>query len=207
MILALDTCHSTGSIAVVENGRVVMEAGLDGGEGHGHLLFTALDQLGVPLSSIDAFAAGQGPGTFTGVRIGLTAIKGLAEACGKPAFGVSNLAAVATYAQGSQPVPFYDARRGDVYVRLPDAGEVVLPFEQLRTAAPPGSEFVSFGNWPGLDVTLAPVWLAGAIGLLAEQRYQRGERPDPAYLDANYVRRTDAELQWRDLRDPAAGPG
>jgi tRNA threonylcarbamoyladenosine biosynthesis protein TsaB len=205
MILAIDTCHATGSIALVDNGRVLKEAGLDGGEGHGHLLFTALDQLGVPLGSIDAFAAGQGPGTFTGVRVGLTAIKGLAEACGKPAFGISNLAAVATYAKGPRAVPFYDARRGDVYARLPDAGEVVLSFEQFLAAAPPGSELVSFGDWPGLNVTLAPAWLAGAIGLLAEQRFRLGERPDPAYLDANYVRRTDAEKQWQDLHNFTRG--
>lgn len=205
MILAIDTCHSTGSLALVDNGHVLKEIGLDGGEGHGHLLFAAIDQLGVPLSAVDAFAAGQGPGTFTGVRIGLTAIKGLAEACGKPAFGISNLAAVATYAKGPRAVPFYDARRGDVYVCLPEAGELVLPYAQLLAAAPPGSELVSFGEWPDLTFTPAPVWLAGVIGRLAEQRFRLGERPDPASLDASYVRRTDAELQWQDLHNSTRG--
>ncbi len=195
MILAIDTCHSTGSIALVHQGVILQQLPLDGGEGHGHLLFSAIDQLALPLSAIDAFAAGQGPGTFTGVRIGLTAIKGLAEAMGKPAFGISNLAALAT---GPNSIPFYDARRGDVYALLPDQGELVLPYSQFLTLIPPGAELVSFDSWPDLAYTQRPRLLAGVIGLLAEQRFLAGERPDPAALDANYVRRTDAELQWRD---------
>ena len=198
MILAMDTTHEVGSVALVDGGVVLQELTLDGGDGYGHLLFEALEKLGVPMSQMDGFAAASGPGTFTGVRIGLTAVKGLGEALHKPVYGVSNLEALLRYGHQSNVVPFYDARRGDVYARLLDGAEVVMPLEQVRSQVEGLVEWVSFDSVEGMDVTLAPRALAGTMGLIAEQRWLAGDRPDAAALDANYVRRTDAELNWRD---------
>ncbi len=198
MILALDTTHESGSIALVHHGRIVSEQALIGTDGFGHTLFAAIAALGVPLADIAAFAAACGPGTFTGVRIGLTAVKGLAEATGKPAYGISNLVALLTWAQTPTAIPFYDARRGDVYARRLDGTEVVIPLADLPTLAPGPVECVSPEIFPDFPSTPAPRVIAGAIGLLAEKRFLAGDRPDPAHLDANYVRRTDAELNWRD---------
>jgi tRNA threonylcarbamoyladenosine biosynthesis protein TsaB len=198
MILAMDTTHEVGSVALVDGGVVLQELTLDGGDGYGHLLFEALERLGVPMSQMDGFAAACGPGTFTGVRIGLTAVKGLGEALHKPVYGVSNLEALLRCGQQANVVPFYDARRGDVYARLLDGAQVVMPLEQVRSHVQGLVEWVSFDSVEGMDVTLAPRVLAGTMGLIAEQRWLAGDRPDAAALDANYVRRTDAELNWRD---------
>ena len=197
MILAIDTTHEVGSLALVEGGRVVEEVTLDGGDGYGHLLFEALGALSVDMKYVDGFAAACGPGTFTGVRIGLTAVKGLGEALGKPVYGVSNLEALMGYGSGLV-VPFYDARRGDVYARLLDGSEVVMPLDRVRELIDREVEWVSFDPVEDLPLTLAPRVIAGAVGKLAEIRWLAGERPDPAALDANYVRRTDAELNWRE---------
>ncbi len=197
MILAIDTTHEVGSLALVEGGQIVEEVTLDGGDGYGHLLFEALGALSVHVKDVDGFAAACGPGTFTGVRIGLTAVKGLGEALGKPVYGVSNLDALLGFGAGLV-VPFYDARRGDVYARLLDGSEVVMPLARVRELIHREVEWVSFDAVDNLAVTLAPRVIAGAVAKLAEQRWLAGERPDPAALDANYVRRTDAELNWRE---------
>ena len=197
MILAIDTTHEVGSLALVEGGQVIEAVTLDGGDGYGHLLFEALAALSVDMNDVDGFAAACGPGTFTGVRIGLTAVKGLGEALGKPVYGVSNLEALMGYGCGLV-VPFYDARRGDVYARLLDGSEVVMPLDRVRDLIDGDVEWVSFDSVEGLLVTLAPRVIAGAVGKLAEKRWLAGERPDAAALDANYVRRTDAELNWRE---------
>lgn len=198
MILAIDTTHEVGSLAVVDKGVVIREVVLDGGDGFGHLLFEALQQLDLELSLVDGFAAACGPGTFTGVRIGLTAVKGLGEAMGKPVYGVSNLEALLLYGSAARIVPFYDARRGDVYARMLDGSEVVMPLAQLRSSIHEAVEWVSFDPVDDMDITIAPKVIAGSIGLLAEKRWLAGEFPDAAALDANYVRRTDAELNWRE---------
>lgn len=197
MILAIDTTHDVGSIAVVDKGQVLHEVELDGGDGFGHLLFEAIEKLGIPVAQFDGFAAAAGPGTFTGVRIGLTAVKGLGEALAKPVYGVSNLEAVASYGTAERIVPFYDARRGDVYIRLLDGSEVVVPLGQVQSLIKEPVEWVSQHEVEGFTVTLAPRRIAGAIGKLAEARWLAGERSDPAALDANYVRRTDAELNLK----------
>jgi tRNA threonylcarbamoyladenosine biosynthesis protein TsaB len=198
VILAIDTTHECGSIAAVANGQVLKEVALDGEDGFGHVLFNAIRDLGYPVEQYDGFAAAAGPGTFTGIRIGLTAAKGLGEALGKPVYGVSNLEALLAWATTATAIPFYDARRGDVYARLVDGTEVVMPLERLRSLAPADVEWVTTDSVEGLAVTQAPRLIAGAIGRIAERRWLAGERPDAAALDANYVRRSDAELNWRE---------
>src|SRR5947209_5510860 len=107
-------------------------------EGFGQILF---DQIGrllarrrCNIANIDRFAAAAGPGSFTGVRIGLTAVKGLAEATGKSAIAVSNLEALAELGTRPLRAAILDARRGEIYGAVYDAGlnlirpEIVTPF-------------------------------------------------------------------------------
>lgn len=201
MILAIDTTHDFGSIALVHNGRTLEELPLDGEDGFSSLLFTAIQDLlvrhNLTLGQIDAFAAASGPGTFTGIRIGLTVAKGFGESMNKPVFGVSNLEALTSFAPGA--IPFYDARRGEVYTMLADGIERVVPFDQLPSLAPANATWVTFnpGLYPSLPAIHAPLAIAAFIGKLAEARYIAGQRPDAAALDANYVRRSDAELNLR----------
>lgn len=220
MILALDTTSEFGSIALVSPDAVVEEILLHSPEGFGHILYEHITRLlarnVTPLEQIDCFAAASGPGSFTGVRVGLAAVKGLAEATAKPAIAVSNLQALAFHGTASLRAAVIDARRGEVYGGLYDAAlnaiapEIVTPFPAWLANLPSGEiEFVSVDFTPfqaavsgtrfaDAPVTAAPRALAGAVGLIAQQRFARGQATDPAAIDANYVRRSDAELLWKD---------
>lgn len=221
-ILALDTTGEFGSIALAENGVVLEEVLLHSADGFGHILFEqiarVLDRHGWESKSIDVYAATSGPGSFTGVRIGLAAVKGLAEAAGKRVVAVSNLAAVASFGSAPLRAPFLDARRGEIYGALYDCGlrlvadETVAKFPSWLDSLPAGQiEFLSqqaevfrttlaesrFGSCPVTDVPRA---LARAVAGIAHDRAIRNDTEDPAAIDANYVRRSDAELLWKDER-------
>ena len=217
MILSVDTTHEFGSIALAGGDAVLEEVPLHSPDGFGHVLFghlqRILDRHRVDLKQIDCFAAASGPGSFTGVRVGLACVKGLAEAVGKPVVGVSNLRAIAEF--GTEPLRavLLDARRGEIYGAVyTSAGELVQP-ESVQTFAtwvkglPAAVEFVSpdFGPFrellPG-KLTEAPRSLAGAIARIARKLHSEGFSMDPAGLDANYVRRCAAELLWKDETKP-----
>ena len=220
LILALDTTHEFGSLALAAGEETIEEVLLHAPAGFGHVLYGHLGQLlarhGVTPAAIDCFAAASGPGSFTGVRVGLACVKGLAEAVGKPAAGVSNLEAMATFGTGPLRAVVMDARRGEVYGAVYDASgrvvapEVVVKFPVWLETLPEGIEFIAtdFSPFrPGLagtrfqdaaPVVTAPRALAAAIARIAVARWRRGEACDPAALDANYVRRSDAELFWKD---------
>lgn len=199
LVLALDTTREYGSIALLRGDELVEEVSLHSPDGFAHVLYRHLEALlarhGVRAGEIDCFAAASGPGSFTGVRVGLACIKGLAEAAGKPAVGVSNLEAAASLGSGALRAPVIDARRGEVYGAVYDAAgravapEVVAPMEEWRRGLPAGAEVIELP-------AAAP--LAAAIGRIALARWRRGQAGDPASLDANYVRRSDAELFWKE---------
>lgn len=211
-ILALDTTSEFGSVAVQVNGETAAEVTLHSAEGFSHLIFAAvkdvLHMAGVRLERIDRFAAATGPGSFTGVRVGLSAIKGLAETIGKPAVGVSNLQALASFGHLPLRAVTLDARRGQVYAAVYDcnlqvvAPETVLAFEDwLATLDAPDYEFISPASLPLKGTRFAampfiepPKALASAIAACAAL----ADAQNPLTLDANYVRRSDAELFWRD---------
>jgi tRNA threonylcarbamoyladenosine biosynthesis protein TsaB len=203
-IVALDTASEFGSNDLVEDGTVLEEVPLHSPDGIGHVLFPALARLmqrhGWRHSQMRGYAAGSGPGSFTGVRVALAAVKGLAEAAGAKAAAVSNLKAVAS--DGSAPLraPFYDARRGEIYGAVYDSQllevrpEVVAKFAAWRAGLPAGSELLTAEPEVfGVECPLVPRTLAGAIGRLAGDALV-----DPVEIDANYVRRSDAELNWVD---------
>lgn len=219
-ILALDTTSRFGSLALLEGHRLVDELLLDSSEGFGHILFQHLaqflDKNACKLPEVDCFAAAAGPGSFTGVRVGLAAVKGLAEALGKPVVAVSNLEAVAWFGTAPLRATVLDARRGQIYGAVYNAAlelvspEIVVSFPEWLKTVPPGDlEFLStdfapfraalagtpFEKTPVRDVPRA---LASAVGRIAATRLGAGLAGDPAEIDANYVRRSDAELFWRD---------
>lgn len=205
-IVALDTTSEFGSIALVEDGATVEEVEIHSPEGFGHVLFPQLQRLlqrhGWRWELVSGYAAASGPGSFTGVRIGLAAVKGLAEASGTRAAAVSTLRAIASFGSAEVRAAVIDARRGEVYGAVFGAGlealgeESVGPLERWLDSLPPGAEIVTTA--PELlgerAPTLAPRALAAAVGRLAA-----GALTDPAALDANYVRRSDAELFWKEV--------
>lgn len=203
-IVAIDTASEFGSIALAEEGRVLEEVLLHSPDGFAHLLFPHLERLlkrhHWRWEQVTGFAAGAGPGSFTGVRVGLAAAKGLAEASGALAAAISNLQAMASFGSSTLRAPFFDARRGEIYGALYDdrleplGPEVVAKFPAWRASLPAGVELLTPDAAPfAVQATITPRALAGAIALLAFDRLE-----DPAGLDANYVRRSDAELHWRE---------
>ena len=217
-ILALDTTSERGGVALRSGGKIVAEVPVHAPDGFAHVLFPSIEQLlqqtNAQLSDVDCFAAASGPGSFTGVRVGLSAVKGLAEAIGRPALGVSNLKALASFGNAPLRTTILDARRDQAYMAVynpnlePVIPETVLKlsdwlqsleaaeFEFITVAGSPfrnlleGTPFVEM-PWIEVSPNLAP-----AIAEIAESSEWR----DPALLDANYVRRSDAELFWRDDR-------
>src|ERR1700722_4209206 len=95
------------------------EAVLQAGDGFDHVLFGEIQSLlartGLTLAALDGFASASGPGTFTGVRVGLTAVKGWAEGLSRKVVAVSNLKAMAYFGTRELRAPWMDARRGDIY--------------------------------------------------------------------------------------------
>jgi tRNA threonylcarbamoyladenosine biosynthesis protein TsaB len=215
-LLAVDTTSESGSIAVADETRVIEEVALDApAEGYAHILFDEIARLlrrhGLGLEDIDGFASAAGPGSFTGVRVGLTAVMGLAEANRRKVVAVSNLEALAWFGSRALRATVLDARRGAIYGGVYDASlhivqeEVVTPFEDWIAHLPHGDlEIISGGfalpTQPH-PVIQAPRALAGAIAKIAAGRFAEGLAVDPSQIDANYVRRSDAELHWRDPRD------
>jgi tRNA threonylcarbamoyladenosine biosynthesis protein TsaB len=211
LILAIDTTHEYGSLALARGMDILEEVEIHAPTGFAQVLYGALGGLlerqGVSVAEVDRFAAASGPGSFTGVRVGLACVKGLAEAVGKPAVAVSTLEAIARFGKGPLRAALLDARRGDVYAAVFDAdgrlvvpGSVgkldvflgVLPKREVVFVSP---DFTAFGDaLPDAPRVLAPRALAGSIAQIACER----EPQDPATLDANYVRRSDAELFWKD---------
>jgi tRNA threonylcarbamoyladenosine biosynthesis protein TsaB len=214
LLLALDTTGDRGSIALADGDRVIEVKELDSPEGFAHVIFGEIEALlsrhGRKIGDVEGFASAAGPGSFTGVRVGLTAAKGLAEATGRKVVAVSNLQALAWFGTCPFRAAVIDARRGQIYGAVYDASlklvqdEVVIKFEDWERGLPgEGIEMIAAGFEPPATrvlVTRAQGGLAGAIAIIAASRFAEGLAQDPAEIDANYVRRSDAELLWRDPR-------
>lgn len=208
-IVGLDTTSEFGSLALVEDGEAIEELPLHSPDGFGHVLFPQLarlmDRHGWSHESVTGYVAGAGPGSFTGVRVGLSAVKGLAEAAGARAAGVSNLRAVACYGSAPLRAAFFDARRGEIYAGLFDGGlrpvgeEVVTALPGWLGSLPREAQIITHQRelfasaLAGRDVVEAPRLLAATLARLGAEELQ-----DPIALDANYVRRSDAELHWKE---------
>lgn len=215
LVLAIDTTTEFGSLALADGDTVLAVEPLQSPDGYGHVLFEHIAALlaarNLDLSDIALFAAAAGPGTFTGIRVGLAAAKGLAAALGKPAAGISNLQALALLGEGPRRAAVLDARRGEIYGAVYDGNarpltpETVTPFAAwLETLPEEPSSFVFSDAEPfaaALDASRfagTPRISAGRLLAGAVARLAWAQAGDPALLDANYVRRSDAELAWAD---------
>jgi tRNA threonylcarbamoyladenosine biosynthesis protein TsaB len=223
IILALDTTTRAGSVAVTDDDRVIALLPGDESRTHGERLpgefARALDLANVSRDRIDLFAVATGPGAFTGLRIGLAAIQGLAMTLNKPVIGVSALDALAEQARdaGAQIIaPWMDAQRGDVFATLIDTGSGAT-IETPAAANPAllldawtihlaGRRAVFIGDAVARDRALIetasataqlriPDPLAPQIALLGRRAAARGEAGPPHALEPIYVRRPDAEIE------------
>lgn len=223
-ILAADTCTPSGSIAFLDGERLVLEWTLYSAQTHNRRLLktirSLLEEVGWSLDDIDAFAVTRGPGSFTGLRIGLTTVKTLAWALSKPFTGVTSLEALAApLAMGSLPVCcLLDAQKQQVYCGrfLPDGNgglSQTHPYEVLTGADIAGRISVPTifcGNgWltcrevlkaelGDLAVAAPPplhVIRASFVAHLAASRFSGGQYlDDPASSGPLYIRPSEAEL-------------
>ncbi len=240
LILAVDTSTRAGSIAVLQKGLVLGVRTSCATEPHASGLFvdlqSLLDELGISIETFELFAVASGPGSFTGLRIGLTAAKAWAEAFSRPVVAVSSLDAIVFQAlkipdlgPGVVVAAVQDARRGQVFGRVYDydgearyfplkplGDEVLLPAPEFANlvadqAAARETIFVS----PALEPIQSALKesaltryrlesvsgvLAPLIGEIAYGQALCGKVTDALHLDANYVRRTDAEVKWKDAK-------
>ena len=121
IVLAIDTASRSCSVAVLDGNAVMVEINDVSGQTHSRHLMAMVDQaisrsVG-QMANVDGYAVTRGPGSFTGLRIGISTAKGLAEAAGKPLVGVSSLQALAwqVFPSDVMVIPMLDARRKEVY--------------------------------------------------------------------------------------------
>jgi tRNA threonylcarbamoyladenosine biosynthesis protein TsaB len=228
VILALDTTTAAGSCALAVDGVVTREEGSDASLPPATRLpldlMTLLEHADLTLGAIDAFAVATGPGSFTGLRIGIATMQGLAFAAGKPLVGVSALEALARIgeaeAAGDRIATWVDAWRDEVYAALwENRQEVEAPFvagpaQVLEKIGSAPTLFIGDGartyrnvifNAKGASGRIAAIptpLLAGTIAMLGGFSVAAGAYSPPHAIRPLYVRRTDAELA-RDSR--AAG--
>lgn len=128
LILAVDSTATVGSVCLVRDGKVLCEYTVNAGNTHSVTLLPMIENMlkitGTELCDVDMFAACVGPGSFTGVRIGCAALKGLALSSDKPCVGVSTLEALAYNLRDHVGIicPCMNARRGQVYTALFESG-------------------------------------------------------------------------------------
>lgn len=217
LILAADTSGKNGSLALVQFGagasRTLELVLLGGGTFSAQLvplISALLTEHSLAKSDIDAFAVASGPGSFTGLRVGLAAVKALAEILQKPIAPVSLLEAVARGAGCEGNVlAALDARRGEIYCGEYElrGSRATLVTQQLlteqefaagaigRLVATPDAKVAELARQKNLQVTQIEPPRADAIARLGFEKIEAGEVVSPEALDATYIRRSDAEIK------------
>jgi tRNA threonylcarbamoyladenosine biosynthesis protein TsaB len=216
LVLAADTSGKHGSIALAQCGPgdacdVLEVVPLEGGTFSAQLvpqIAALLAKHGFNKREIGAFAVASGPGSFTGLRVGLAAIKALAEVLGKPIAAVSLLEAVAVlHPSEGKVVAALDAGRGEIYAGEYEIGEtVVIKSERLLSreefevdsqgslVISPDRPVLDAARAAGLQTQEVERPRSDAIARLGWRKIQAGDTVLPDTLEANYIRRSDAEI-------------
>ena len=221
LTLAFDTSSKTVSVALLRDRAVLYNTILHREQNHSEVLLPAIDEAcrlsNVRVQDIDLFAATMGPGSFTGLRIGVGTLKGLMLATGKPAAGVSSLAALALNVEEPDAVigSMMDAGRGQIYLAYYRYGKdgVLHPVGEQQAQDPRSVEdlfpepviYVGDGaiRYAGLIRPLSTkknkmasvkqqFISAAAVGRLAMEKYFREDLLDPARCTPLYLRSVDA---------------
>jgi tRNA threonylcarbamoyl adenosine modification protein YeaZ len=257
-LLALDTCDARGSVSVLRDGEVLQTIEHDTTDDYSLWLLPAIDRAlqasALTFANIDVYVAASGPGSFTGVRVGLTTVKAWAEVTGKPIVGVSRLEALATQAApaaGEFVAAFTNAQRKQIYGALyrrggesdGHDGHALTRIGEETVISPEGFLAWALENSAGAPIhwistdpemlTETEAWalrqkdgaalsvgavhndantrvqsaspiLAPAVGKLGYHLATMKQFVDPLRLDANYVRRSDAEVSWIDRQERAS---
>jgi tRNA threonylcarbamoyladenosine biosynthesis protein TsaB len=224
LILGIETATPWGAVGLWEDGENLIEVSIKNPKGGGEYLLSVLDVLIQKvqrnLTEIDLIAVGTGPGSYTGIRVGLAAAKGLAQGLGKPVFGINTLRIIAENSRFSGAewiASLIDARRQEVYTALyqntPNGLiESVSPYtisvtELAKTlAALPGVILCGDGGkiyssvwsqYPHLKISPRE-WdrpLAGGLARIAFEQWDPQYNGDPLLLAPRYLRKVEAEIR------------
>jgi tRNA threonylcarbamoyladenosine biosynthesis protein TsaB len=211
-VLAFDTCGETGTVALLdlENDATTVTCVSQtelGGRAASAELMPAVDamlrQATLDLRALRTLLVVNGPGSFTGIRVGLSTVKGFAHAAGTPIVAISRLAVLASLAEmRGDFLALLDAGRNEFYARRAER-EWLASFEEIAAAAEEGVPLVvAEARAEARIAERLAAWKPSQVGPLdacaaaraALARLRSGESNDLAALDANYLRRSDAEL-------------
>ncbi|WP_444943869.1 tRNA (adenosine(37)-N6)-threonylcarbamoyltransferase complex dimerization subunit type 1 TsaB [Microbulbifer sp. ZKSA006] len=223
-ILALDTTSGACSVALMSDGQLI-ERFVQAERDHTRRLLPMVDEVlaeaGIKLADLDALAVSRGPGSFTGLRIAISSVQGLAYACDLPVIPVSSLAALALGARRAHPewgqspvVAMLDARMQQVYwgvyssespcdSLIPEAvqnpEEVLLSLEQSDISTPlyaagPGLHYEAFAAAPLVSVDQGSLIHARDIVQLAAPLWEQGKTVTAEALEPVYLRN---EVTWK----------
>ena len=211
LLLGVDTCGPSGSVALgrLAAGEVEILGQIElEGRSYSATLVAAvsdlLERTGVELRDLGAIVAVNGPGSFTGVRVGLSAVKGLAEAARIPVVAVSRLEVLA--AKTGVLSSALDAHRHEVFLRegwpdeepkelLAGARELaaIVPLSRIAVCDDAAALLLA-SAWPGVELVQVPAPTAADALVLGAARVAAGQFVDLASLDGHYLRRSDAEI-------------
>jgi tRNA threonylcarbamoyladenosine biosynthesis protein TsaB len=229
--IVLDTADARGSVAIFHDQEALYVEAHCSDEDYSVWLLPAVQRIllatSLSLKQLDGYAVCAGPGSFTGLRVGLTTVKAWAELFAQPIAAVSRLEAMTQIEPAIMEnfaACYIDARRDQVFAGLYERSAVgfTLHCEEaveslpsfmarvvsasaghpVRWLSPDASLLESLPEWEDLRASghaLRPVDppFASLLGQLGFQKFRQGLVTDAAALDANYVRRTDAEVLWR----------
>jgi tRNA threonylcarbamoyladenosine biosynthesis protein TsaB len=219
LVLGVDTCGPSGTVALarIVGGAIEMLGQTElAGKTYSATLVAAVEGLlssrGLKLAEVGAIVVVNGPGSFTGVRVGLSAVKGLAEPGQIPVVAVSRLAVLAAKAGvGSAAL---DAHRHELFLRVEEDREVreqLAAHEDLAGIVPPpgrfgvcddsAAEMVS-AAWSGVVLVRSEAPTAGDAIALCAPEILAGRFADLALLDGHYLRRSDAEIFGESAKAP-----
>ena len=232
-ILAIDTSTMLGGIAIMDESLLIAESRLNVKSTHSERLMTEIEhclkQSGIKISDIDVFAVATGPGSFTGLRIGLSTVKGFSYATGKQIVSVPTLEALAwNFPYSKYPVcTMLDARKKEVYAGLFKWEEENFTRLINETPAKPeefardalrvthDDKLIFAGEGAALyrdkiievmgekAVFASPektVPSPGNVAVLGLKKAKAGEFSEPVSLIPMYIRKSEAEVKWKDLQ-------
>ncbi len=224
-ILSFDTSTSSGSVVLSRGEKLIGEINLEAPPTHSVRLLPGIEYLltfsEVSLERVDAFSVIVGPGSFTGLRIGLTTLKALAQSQQKPVIPITTFEAwIEKFScRAGWIAPWIDARRNEVYHTLlhrdpeaitnPAPAGVGRPEQILPLISPEKVLFVGDGalhhrdkieaqNRPGWRIEESDFYLGRAMARVAWRKYQAGEITTAAEISPLYLRKSDAELAWKE---------
>lgn len=227
--LAIDTATKTAGVALLDHETILVEYYFHLPVNHSETLLPAVHQglalVGIGINGVDLFAVTVGPGSFTGLRIGASTVKGFALATAKPVVGVSTLEALAYNAIACPgPVcPMIDARKGEVYTALYRANreglfdtvveeQVTTPDKLLTRIDGQQTLFLGDGleEWSEIirrslkeRACFGPPNLqtvrASSVALIGMKKYEKGEHLDVMTFVPRYLRRSEAEIRSENL--------